>query len=223
MPLKILLVDDHIAITDSYKYILTEHFNDEVDITTANTLQFAYETSCLENNKSPFDVAILDLSMPPYLEKNINSGEDLALQLRLKSVKTKIIIHTGLSQKAQLIRIINTINPEGIFEKCDVGHKELIAIIDLILNGQTFKSKTIIKTIIKTIGDNNTIPPFLDKIDIQIIQLIAQGIKTKNLHLYIPITTSAIDKRKAKIKQLLGIESGNDEDIIREARKLGLI
>lgn len=219
MPLKILLVDDHIAITDSYKYILTEHFNNEVDITTANTLQFAYETSCLENNKSPFDVAILDLSMPPYLEKNINSGEDLALQLRLKSVKTKIIIHTGLSQKAQLIRIINTINPEGIFEKCDVGHKELIAIIDLILNGQTFKSKTIIKTI----GENNTITPFLDPIDIQIIQLIAQGIKTKNLHLYIQITTSAIDKRKAKIKQLFGIESGNDEDIIREARKLGLI
>jgi DNA-binding NarL/FixJ family response regulator len=219
MPLKILLVDDHIAITDSYKYILTEHFNNEADITTANTLQFAYETSCLENNKSPFDVAILDLSMPPYLEKNINSGEDLALQLRLKSTKTKIIIHTGLSQKAQLIRIINTINPEGIFEKCDVGHKELIAIIDLILNRQTFKSKTIIKTI----GENNTTTPFLDKIDIKIIQLIAQGIKTKNLHLYIPITTSAIDKRKAKIKQLLGIESGNDEDIIREARKLGLI
>lgn len=214
-----LLVDDHIPITDFYKDALNQHYNDDVYITTANTLQFAYETVFLENNESPFDIAFLDLSMPPYLEKNINSGEDLALQLRLKSVKTKIIILTGLSQTAQLIRIINTINPEGLLEKCDVGHKELIAIIYLILNGQTFKSKTIIKTI----GENNTIPPFLDKTDIQIIQLIAQGIKTKNLHLYIPITTSAIEKRKTKIKHQLNINAGNDEDIIREARRLGLI
>lgn len=63
----------------------------------------------------------------------------------------------------------------------------------------------------------------LDSYNRQIIMLLSQGVKTKNFHDYINLSTSAIEKRKVVIKDYLGIIKGTDEDILREARKQGLI
>ena len=63
----------------------------------------------------------------------------------------------------------------------------------------------------------------MDNYNRQIIILLSQGVKTKNLPDLLYLSKSAIDKRKAIIKQLLGIDKGNDEDILKEARKQGLI
>lgn len=53
--------------------------------------------------------------------------------------------------------------------------------------------------------------------------LLSQGIQTKNLPDYLNLSKSAIDKRKVIIKEFFDIEKGNDEDILREARKQGFI
>jgi two-component system, NarL family, response regulator NreC len=37
------------------------------------------------------------------------------------------------------------------------------------------------------------------------------------------LSNSAVEKRKVIIKEYFGIDKGTDEDIIREARKQGLI
>jgi two-component system response regulator NreC len=64
---------------------------------------------------------------------------------------------------------------------------------------------------------------FLDNYSRQIIILLSQGVQTKNLPEYLNLSQSAVDKRKAIIKEYFNIEKGNDEDILREARKQGLI
>lgn len=219
MPSKILLVDDHVMITDSYKLLLTSHFKSDFIIETANTLENAYNFINSIDDCVAFDMVILDIKIAPYAEKNIENGEDLGSIIRSKSPKTKIVFITEASNQAQLIRIINKINPEGLIEKSDVCHVGILNYIISILDGEIIKSKTILKNL-ETYIHNNV---FLDPIGIKIIQLIAQGIKTKNLHQYIPLTTSAIEKRKVKIKVQLNIEKGNDEDLIREARKAGII
>lgn len=63
----------------------------------------------------------------------------------------------------------------------------------------------------------------LDSYNRQIIMLLSQGIQTKNLPDYLHLSKSAIDKRKVVIKEFFDIEKGNDEDILREARKQGFI
>ena len=40
---------------------------------------------------------------------------------------------------------------------------------------------------------------------------------------YINLSMSSIEKRKANIRTFLGIEGGNDEDIINAAKKAGLV
>ena len=50
-----------------------------------------------------------------------------------------------------------------------------------------------------------------------------KNIKIDHLKVTSNITLSAIDKRKAHIKEFFNIEKGSDEDIIKEAKKRGLI
>jgi two-component system response regulator NreC len=63
----------------------------------------------------------------------------------------------------------------------------------------------------------------LDQQNRQIISLLAQGIKTKNLPSYLNISISAIEKRKVNIRYYFNLKKGSDEDIIREAKRLGLV
>ncbi|WP_394758177.1 response regulator [Flavobacterium sp.] len=101
MPLKILLVDDHIMITDFYKMALAD-LEIKTKINTANSLEAAYNFIFLQNKIQPIDIIILDLSMPAYSEENINSGEDLAKLIRIKYPKIKIVIATGYCETIRL-------------------------------------------------------------------------------------------------------------------------
>ncbi len=219
MSLKILLVEDHKMITDAYKNILSQHFKNGVKIITSNTLQSAYEFIFSEDNNEDIDIVVLDISMPPFIEKNINSGEDLAHLIRLKYPKIKIIFISGNHNPLILTRIAQCICPEGLIDKIDLDRNNLANIFNLIITGERYKSETIKKTI----EDNVANKHFFDNIDIRILLLISQGIKTKNLKQYIPLTTSAIEKRKSKIKLQFGINNGNDEDLILEAKKRYII
>jgi hypothetical protein len=64
---------------------------------------------------------------------------------------------------------------------------------------------------------------FLDDFNRQIITLLASGIQSKNLPNHINLSMSAIDKRKAQIKDFFCVQKGTDEDIIREAKKHGFV
>ncbi|WP_196831311.1 response regulator [Flavobacterium sp. CG_9.1] len=219
MPLKILLVDDHIMITDFYKMALAD-LKTNTEITTTNSLENAYDFVFNQNEIQPIDIIILDLSMSPYSEKNINNGEDLANLIRTKYPEVKIIIITSIFTSRQLERIIKTFSPEGLIEKIDITNSDyLINTLNEIIKGEFYRSEMVKKSI-KTdlINDSN-----FDILNKQIITLLSQGVKTKNLPNHLSMTLSAINKRKSKIKQLLQIEKGDDEDIIYESKKNGII
>lgn len=68
MSLEILLVDDHIMITDCYKMALTD-LEISTRITSANSLENAYKFIFDNGPDVRIDLVILDLSMPEYPEK----------------------------------------------------------------------------------------------------------------------------------------------------------
>jgi DNA-binding NarL/FixJ family response regulator len=218
LSLKILLVDDHVMITDFYKMALAKLKNCE-EITSTNSLKKAYEFIFNKNRDEIIDLVILDLSMPEYPEKSLNNGEDLAKLIRVKNPETKIIFITGYCNLIRLNSVLHNINPEGIIEKSDVDYNSFIIAFNKIIDGELYKSETIRKTLNN--GKLNNV--FFDSLNRQIIVLISQGITTKNIPHYLPLTLSAVHKRKSKIKELLQIEHGNDEDIIRESQKKGII
>lgn len=214
---RVLLVDDHSMITNFYETAI-KHSEIDTKITIKNTLESAYQF-IFSQLIQPIDVIFLDLSMPPYTEKKINNGEDLAKLIRVKYPKIKIIILSSLFRIIQLERIIQNISPEGLVEKIDISNSDYISnMLNAVINGEYIKSEMVKKTI-----NSNSNKIYLDSTNRQIIILLSQGVKTKNISKYLPINESAVHKRKLKIKKLLEIDFGNDEDILRESKLRGLI
>lgn len=219
MHLNVLLVDDHIIITDFYKMTLSG-LKVNTKITTANTLEAAYKFIFTKSRLQTIDVIILDLSMPPYREENIANGEDLGKLIRLKFPKVKIVIISSLFSSVQIERITEAFSPEGLIEKIDITNSEyLLDAVDKITRNKSYKSEMIEKRIQSNILNDTK----FDTLNKQIISLLSQGVKTKNLPNHLSMTLSAVNKRKSKIKQLLHIEHGDDEDIVKESKKIGII
>ncbi len=217
MRVKILLVDDHQMITSFYETALGYSDIDTV-ITVKNTLESAYKF-IFEQFIQQIEIVFLDLSMPAYIEKGINNGEDFAKLLRKKYPKIKIIILSSIFSVTQLDRIIKHINPEGLIEKTDLcSYDHIVNILNKVINGEFYRSLMIEESITK-----NPYDFYLDSINKQIIILISKGIKTKDIPSHLSMTLSGVKKRKLKIKRLLKIDFGNDEDIIRESKILGII
>ena len=78
-------------------------------------------------------------------------------------------------------------------------------------------------SIVQAIEDYNKHQFSFDITDVEIIDLLEKGIKTKNLPNYLGIKLSSIEKRKAKIKlQVLG-KKCNDKELIAQLKKLKFI
>ena len=114
----ILIVDDHPFIIEGYKNAITRYNPNKYEffILQAHDCKSGYDL--IEDAQTPeFDVAFLDISMPPYEEKNIFSGEDLAKLLSVKMPSCKIILLTMYTELLKIKTIIRAIQPNGLIIK----------------------------------------------------------------------------------------------------------
>lgn len=221
-PLTILIVDDHPMTVDSYSNLLSvSNFQDNIpNFIRSYNCEDAYNKIFFYlNQNTAIDLALLDISLPPYIEFNIENGIDLASLIRKKLPNCKIVLLTMHGEPLAVDKIIKDINPEGFVSKSDINFELFPIVCKKIVDGETYKSPTIIESQRELFQRNIN----WDTHDSQILILIAQGIKTVNLPNYIPLSMSAIEKRKANIKEQLLMGKGGDSDLINTARKLGLI
>lgn len=218
MSLKILLVDDHIMIVEGIKNILS-YSKRFTEIKCVDSIEKAYHL-IFENNKiNNFDFISIDLSMPSYVDKNIENGASLAKLIRKNYPEIKIIILTGFSDSKTISELFNKISPNGFIEKSDLKGDDVINIFEQIDSGKNYFSKRILNNI-ENFKINNEL---FDYLNLEIIQFLSKGFSTKSISEKLPLSLSAIKKRKQKIKQTLNIENGNDEDIVLEATKRKII
>lgn len=218
--LHILMIDDHPSMIEGYKSILS--FNDlglRIITTPAYNCESAYNIIDKTSVSEAFDFAFVDLSLPPYLEKKIKGGEDLALLIKNKFPDCKIVILTSHAEAFILDAIQKNIAPNGLLVKSDFTADEFLLAFEKIYNNHFYTSRTVVENI----AELHEKSAFLDENNRKLITLLAEGVKTKNLPQRMNLSISAIDKRKAQIKYFFKIEKGSDEDIIREAKKHGLI
>ncbi len=216
----ILIIDDHPSQIEGYKVIL--HYNKsgfEIHTTAVFNSQQAYDVNTNDKYSSSFDVCFLDRSLPIYPEKNIKSGEDLAVLLKKHMPKTKIVMLTSHSEAFVLYHIVKKLDPAGLLVKCDFTAEELLVAFDKIMKGETYHSETVKESIRDLLSKEE----YLDCYNRQIIMLLSQGIKTKNIPEHLNLSQSTVEKRKVQIKDYFCIEKGTDEDIVREAKRMGFI
>lgn len=220
MAVKILFVDDHPSQILGYKTILAYNKrNLDIEATECYNCKDAFSIITDRINLPDFDLVFLDRSMPAYEEGGIFSGEDLAVLLKKDFPDIKIVILTSHAESFIVYDIVKNVNPSGLLIKSDFSGDELLRAFDLLMDDEIYHSETVKKAIKELLSRED----YLDSINRKIIILISQGFKTKTIAGEINLTESAVEKRKAKIKDYFCIDKGNDEDIIREAKKLGFI
>lgn len=219
--LNILIVDDHPMLVDGYCLI----FNNLMDgysfnIYCAYNCEEAYKIINQNSKlKNEIDIALLDVSLPPYKEEKIFCGGDLAIVFKDRFPSSKVVMITMHDEGIIIDKIVSKVNPEGFLNKSDISFETFSEVFETILSGEKFFTETINKSLKEL---NNKKFGF-DSIDYEIISLLEKGIKTKDLPNYIPITLSAIEKRKVKIKFQVLNHSGNDDELIEKVKKLKLI
>jgi DNA-binding NarL/FixJ family response regulator len=216
----ILIVDDHPMTVNGYINVLSdEHFEGyRLNFTKALNCKEAYEL--ITDNAHTFNIAYLDQSLPPYPEKNITSGIDIGMLLRKKMPECLIIFLTMHSEAALVERLLKEINPQGILCKSDIDIDEFLNAFKIIFSGDTYLSNKIVKSLKDRVFDNYK----LDNYDKQILMRLSEGILTKNIPNYVPLSLSAIEKRKAHMKNmLLQGKGGDDYELIEAIKKLGIL
>lgn len=216
--LDILIIDDHHAIIEGYKNVLSKNKNYKLRILKANSCDQAIKAINKAKNSNPFDLIFIDIQLPSSQDGTITSGEDLAQIINKEFPQTKIIISTMFDSPQRLDNILKTIPHNGILIKSDSTAKIILKAFDAVLKGKSFYSKTVKKIKNKIISNHEV----LDNYDRKIIYYLSKGVKTKNLIEHIPLSLSAIEKRKNYIKQLFNVNAG-DEQLLNEAKKRGLI
>ena len=218
--MNILIVDDHPLIVDSYVTLLSAiESNKNTNFHLAYNCKQAYEKiNVLKASDTPLDVAFIDVNLPPYEEMNLRSGDEIGSLVKQRFPRCSLIIISMHCDPVWVNRIAKTLNPLGFISKNDINYKSFPSIMEAITNKETYYTASILEAqkefIIKNIH--------WDEHDSKIIQLIADGIKTKDLTRYIPLSLSTIEKRKANLKKQLIFKGGTDAELIERVNNLGL-
>lgn len=220
---KVLLIDDHPIIVEAYTNALLKSISHDVklqfDIESAYDCHNAYEKIFNTSSIKPFDIIVLDISLPPSEKYKIFSGIDLGLQIKNKIPLTKIMVITHYNDALRLNNILHNLDPEGFLIKSDIMCNDFVNAFRSIREGGTFYTETIRKLIRKTNSRNL----HLDAIDIKILYEISNGAKMKELLELIPLGKSAIEKRRRMIKENFADRNMSDRTMILKAKEKGFI
>jgi DNA-binding NarL/FixJ family response regulator len=218
--MNILIVDDHPLIVDSYVTLLSAiESNKNTNFHLAYNCKQAYEKiNILKASDTLLDVAFIDVNLPPYDEMNLRSGDEIGSLVKQRFPDCSLVIISMHCDPVWVNRISKTLNPLGFISKNDINYKSFPSIMEAITNKETYYTASILEAqrefIIKNIH--------WDEHDSKIIQLIAEGVKTKDLTKYIPLSLSTIEKRKANLKKQLIFKGGTDAELIERVNNLGL-
>jgi hypothetical protein len=131
----------------------------------------------------------------------------------------KIVIVTDLDEPVKIYNLIQKVNIEVILSKTDINYNMLSSLcIDVNYNEKYMSESVKEKISLLTKKKLN-----LDNFDLDIIEKMSLGIKTVDLPNFIPLSLSAIEKRKARLKMEFIEDKGSDKMLLEKVKKMGLL
>ncbi|MBU3820583.1 response regulator [Flavobacteriaceae bacterium XHP0103] len=220
---RVLIIEDHPLITEAYKkaFLKVDSKNPELDfnISTANNCDSAYSIIKEASKQQGLDIVFLDIKLPPSENGIILSGEDLGVKILELLPNTKIIVSTTFNDNYRINSIFKSLNPEGFLIKNDLDPKELVLAIESIVDGKPYYSKSVIELMRKQTANDFLI----DAIDRKLLYELSRGTKMSQLPEIIPLSISALEKRKRVLKEMFNLADKDDRDLFRIAEEKGFI
>lgn len=219
--MKIVLIDDHPIIIDGYKSILIAkeiETEDNITVLCSLTEGLAYVKDHVKDNHI-IDLLVIDYNMPVDVNNKLYNGVDLGIQIRHLLPNAKIVLLTSMATPLLLFEIIQRLQPEGLWLKSDINMQWFVNHIKTILSGATVYSENVNKAYKNVLKYTSII----DEINRKMLLLLNDGIKTKNLPEHLNLSLDTVNHRKASLKTLLGLDSGDDFELVKKAKSLGLL
>ncbi len=220
---KVLIVDDHPIICDSYKdaFIEVNKEFEELHIQVEVALDCESAREKIRNSwvEKGYDLVFLDIRLPASKDRKLVSGEDLGELIREVQPQAKIIVATTFNDTFRMQNIFKSLNPEGFLIKNDLDTKELTVAISHVIRGNPYYSSTVSALFRKQMSQ----PMNVDKIDRQMLYELSMGTRMKEMPQVVPLSMAGIEKRKRILKQKFDVEDQGDKALILKAREMGFI
>lgn len=193
----ILLVDEHSFVLEAYGNLLRKTTNFKIEnLFKANTIE---KTISYINEIEQIDIAIFGINMPKNNIFKIEDGIELAQYFKSKHPFAKIIFITMHSEFYILLKAIHLIQPKVFISKNDIDNFTFNDILEALKNEKLFYSEKMLNVL--KWSEHSKIK--FDIYDYKILSLTNKGVKTKELINYLPLSLSALEKRKSNHKLIL--------------------
>ena len=199
MTIKIILVDDHKLMRDGLQALLDRENGLDV-IATAENGRVAVQ---LTRKLSP-DVVVMDVSMPEM------NGIEASRQILAEMPSTKIVALSMHSDRRFVEGMLRTGVSSYVLKDSPI--EELVYAIRSVMEDRAYFSQEIARTVVKGYlskldASTDTAAPLLTPREREVLQLIAEGKKTKHVANLLTVSVKTIETHRRQIMEKLNIRS----------------
>jgi DNA-binding NarL/FixJ family response regulator len=196
--IKIAIAEDHAILREGLRSLISSNQDMEV---VCEAMDGHEAIRCVDTFRP--DILLLDLSMPRL------NGLDAIREIKRINKPTKVIVLT-VHKTEEYVRASLLAGAEGYLLK-DAGYSELLAAIRSVMSGNRYLSPEISGTVIdgylegRKTGAAITAWDTLSNRERQIVKLIGEGYKNKDIADLLCISVKTVEKHRANIMQKLDI------------------
>jgi len=198
---RLLIADDHAIMRDGLSALLDAEENLEVIGTTADGA-----SAIVDTGKLMPDVVLMDISMPG------TGGIEAVRHIKRKFPMIGIVVLT-FHKEEHFVRGALDAGADGYVLK-DESKAELIAAIKCVHGGQNFLSPGISDRVVAGFlqnnrgkGRNQTLWEDLTPREREVLKLIAEGFRTRDIAAHLSLSPKTIEKHRANLMRKLDLHS----------------
>lgn len=199
---RILIVENHALLRAGLRALLAENCQFEVVGEAADGHEALRAVRLLEP-----DLVLMDISMPGM------NGLEAIIDIKRRSAATRIVVVT-MHKEEEYIHASLRAGAEGYLLK-DAGSEELEAAIRTVLAGKIYLSPDVSGEIVQSYltGRNPAhearLPHQLTHRERQVLKLIAEGHRNKDIAEYFSLSVKTIEKHRSNLMQKLDLHNSS--------------
>ena len=199
---RIVIAEDHTILREGLRMLLRSNPDFDVVGEAEDGLE---AVRCTENLKP--DLVLMDLSMPRM------NGMGAIQEIKKKCPETKILVLTVHKTEEYILATLKA-GADGYVLK-DATHNELMLAIDCVFSGRCYLSPGISEKVIEGYLDGRktvkttTSWDNLTQREREILKMIAEGYKNKDIADYLCISSKTVEKHRANLMKKLDLHSAS--------------